>query len=175
MASAEAARAKWINRPILRASFLSTNLRGSKSLTSAANRTGWPVRSNALISAMPLLPASRPVQTSGAVFPTPQISPRPVTTTRRCSIVLLCRFLVLLDVFDGVLHGLDLLSILVRDLDIERLFELHDELDHVEGVGTEVLLKARARGHFRFIHLKLLDDNLFYLFIYCCHVVLLFY
>ncbi len=50
---------------------------------------GWPVRSNAVISAIPLLPARRPSQTSGAVLPTPQIRPRPVTTTRRCSIVYL--------------------------------------------------------------------------------------
>ena len=39
-ASADAASAKWMKRPILRASFLSTKSRGSKSLTSAAKRTG---------------------------------------------------------------------------------------------------------------------------------------
>ena len=33
------------------------------------------MRSNAVISAMPLLPASRPSQTSGAVLPTPQMRP----------------------------------------------------------------------------------------------------
>ena len=65
MASCAAAMAKWIKRPIFRASFLSMKRRGSKSFTSAANRTGWPVRSNALISAIPLRPASRPSQTSG--------------------------------------------------------------------------------------------------------------
>ena len=40
-------------------------------------------------SAMPLRPAMSPSQTSGAVLPTPQTRPRPVTTTRRCSIVYL--------------------------------------------------------------------------------------
>src|SRR3984957_2002963 len=131
IASAEAARAKWMKRPILRASFLSMKRRGSKSLTSAAKRTGWPVRLKALISAMPLRPAIRPSQTSGAVLPTRQIRPRPVTTTRRCSIFLLCRLLILFDVVDGIFDGFNLFGIFVRDLDVEGLFELHDELDDV--------------------------------------------
>src|SRR3984885_244029 len=110
-----------MKRPIFRDSFLSMKTRGSKSLTSAAKRTGWPVRSKALISAIPLRPASRPSQTSGAVLPTPQRSPRPVTTTRRCSIFLLCRLLVLFDVIDGVFDGFNLFGILVGDLDVEGL------------------------------------------------------
>jgi len=83
MASCAAAIAKWMKRPILRASFFSMKRSGSKSLTSAAMRTGWPVRSKALISAIPLRPASRPSQSSGAVLPTPQTRPIPVTTTLR--------------------------------------------------------------------------------------------
>ena len=86
MASSEAASAKWMKRPILRASFLSTNWCGSKFFTSAANRTGCPVRSKALISAIPLRPAIRPSHTSAVVLPIPQSAPRPVTTTRRWSI-----------------------------------------------------------------------------------------
>ena len=43
MASCAAAMAKWMKRPILRASFFSTKTCGSKSLTSAAKRTEWPV------------------------------------------------------------------------------------------------------------------------------------
>ena len=46
--------------------------------------------------------------------------------------------------------------------------------DNVEGIRAKVLLEARAGGYFSLIHLKLLDDNLFYFFIYCCHFVLLF-
>ncbi len=36
--------------------------------------------------------SSRPCQTSGVVLPTPQRSPRPVTTTRRCSIFYFAAF-----------------------------------------------------------------------------------
>jgi hypothetical protein len=39
----------------------------------------------------------------------------------------------------------------------------------VERVGAEVFLKAGARCHFGFVHLKLLDNNLLDLLIYCCH------
>src|ERR1700761_3940307 len=56
--------------------------------------------------------------------------------------------LVLFDVVDGILDGLDLLGIFVRDLNVEGFFELHDELDDVEGVCTEIFLKARTRGDF---------------------------
>ena len=80
------------------------------------------------------------------------------------------RLLVLLDVVDGVLDGLDLLGVFVGDLDVEGFFKLHDELDDVERVGAEVFLKACARGDFGFIHLKLLDNNLLYLLVYCCHL-----
>ena len=87
---------------------------------------------------------------------------------------LLCRLLVLFDVVDGVFDGLDLLGVFVGDLDVEGFFELHDEFDDVEGVGAEVFLEACAGGDFGLIHLKLLDNNLFYFFVYCCHFVLLF-
>src|ERR1700679_1277893 len=184
--------AKWMKRPILRASFLSTKACTSKSLTSAAMRTEWPVRSKAVISAMPLFPASRPSHICGAVFPTPQRRPMPVTTTRRWDILLsflvvlqirsrpsktepkggLLSLLVLLDVLGRVLDGLDLLRVLIRDLDVEGFFELHHELDDVERVGAEVFLEAGAGGDFGFIHLKLLDNNLLNLLINCCHLAI---
>ena len=49
---------------------------------------------------------------------------------------LFCRLLVLFDVIDGVFDGFNFLGILVGDLDVEGLFELHDEFDDVEGVGA---------------------------------------
>src|SRR4029077_5900468 len=55
---------------------------GSKSLTSAATRTGSPSASNARIQSTPLSPATAARQVSGAVFPTGVTAPRPVTTTR---------------------------------------------------------------------------------------------
>ncbi len=87
---------------------------------------------------------------------------------------LFCRLLVLFDVVDGILDGFNLLGILVRDLDVEGFFELHDEFDDVEGVGAEIFLKACAWCDLSLVHLKLLDNNLLNLFVYCCHFVLLF-
>ena len=81
----------------------------------------------------------------------------------------LLALLVLLDVLGRVLDGLDFLRILVGDLDIEGLLELHHELDDVERVGTEIFLEACAGSDFGFIHLKLLDNNLLNLLINCCH------
>jgi hypothetical protein len=87
---------------------------------------------------------------------------------------LLGRLLVLFDVIDGVFDGLNFLGILVGDLDVEGLFKLHDEFDDVEGVGAEIFLETCAGGNLSLIHLKLLDNDLLYLFVYCCHFFLLF-
>jgi len=53
----------------------------------------------------------------------------PVTTTRRCKAT--CRLSRLLDVIDRVLHGLDLFGVLVRNLEVERFFELHHQLNYI--------------------------------------------
>src|SRR5580698_10090141 len=115
------------------------------------------------MAAIPLAPATSCRHTSGAVLPTTHTSPRPVITTLRVK-SLLAAFRVLLDVLDGILHGLDLFGVLVGNLQIECLFKLHYQLDHVERIGSQVLLEARARGNLRFVHLQLLDDDLFHLF-----------
>src|SRR5579875_2248544 len=124
------------------------------------------------MGAMPLAPARSWRHTSGAVLPTPHSSPRPVTTTLRadawsnvaCLNVLLAAFRVLLDVVDRVLYGLDLLGVLVGNLEVEGFLKLHHQFDHVERIGAQVLLKAGAGRDFGFVHLQLLDDDLFHLF-----------
>ena len=55
---------------------------GSKSLTSAAIRTGSPSGSNARIQSIPLSPATAAFQVERASFPTGVIAPSPVTATR---------------------------------------------------------------------------------------------
>src|SRR5207253_1728628 len=55
---------------------------GSKSLTSAAMRTGKPDASNRLIAAPPLLQASSAAQVAATSLPTGVTSPRPVIATR---------------------------------------------------------------------------------------------
>ncbi len=42
----------------------------------------------------------------------------------------------------------------------KRLFELHHQLDHVQRIRAQVFLKAGAGGHFGFVHLQLLDNDL---------------
>src|ERR1700733_4559111 len=172
IASWVAASAKWIKRPILRASFLSMKSNGLKFFTSAAKVTGKPVASKLVMGAIPLLPSSRLSQTSGAVFPTPHNSPMPVTTTLLAKS--LTAFRVLLDVFGSVFHGLDFFRVFVGYFQVKRFLELHHQFDHVERVRPQVFLKRCTGSHFSLIHLKLLDDNLLYLVFYCCcHAVLL--
>src|SRR3974390_3404089 len=135
--------ARGIKRPILAASFFSTYCRGSKFLTSAAIRQANSDASKPVRGAMPLLPASSPRQTSSALLPTPQISPTPVTTTRRAK---LFSFRVGVDVIDRVFHGANLLRLLVGNLDFEGLFEGHDQLDGVERISAKVVDERRVRG-----------------------------
>src|ERR1700689_5265519 len=129
-ASWVAASAKWIKRPILRASFLSTKFSGLKPFTSAANVTGKPVVSKLVMGAIPLLPANRLFQTSGAVLPTPHNIPIPVTTTLLANS--LTAFRVFLDVFGGVFHRLDFFRVFVGNFQVKSLFELHHQFDYVE-------------------------------------------
>src|ERR1700733_8547636 len=155
-ASWVAASAKWIKRPILRASFLSMKFSGLKFFTSAANVTGKPVVSKLVIGPIPLLPASRLSQTSGAVLPTPHNNPMPVTTTLLAKSL---AFRVFLDVFGGILYSLDFFRIFIRDFQVKGFLELHHEFDHVQRVGPKIFLKRCAGSYFGFIDLKLLDDN----------------
>ena len=68
---------------------------------------------------------------------------------------------------------LDFFGVFVGDLEVEGLFKLHDELNDVEGVGAEVLLKRCAWSDFGFIYLELFNDDLLYFFFYRCHAFLL--
>src|SRR6202050_3147951 len=119
-----------MKRPIFLTSFFSMKLSGSKFLTSAAIWQAKFVESNWVMRATPLLPASTACHTSPVVFPTPQIRPMPVTTTLRPK--LLAAFRMLGDVVNGILNGTDFFRVLVRDFDVEALFEGHHEFDRVQ-------------------------------------------
>src|SRR5664279_3647999 len=114
------------------------NCRGSKFLTSAAILQANCDASKPVICSTPLLPACSACHTSSVVLPTPQISPTPVTTTRR---VKLFPFRVGVDVIDGVLHGANLLRFLVGNLDFESLFEGHHQFHGVQRIGAHVVHK----------------------------------
>ena len=70
-------------------------------------------------------------------------------TTRRRHDVLL--FVFPFDVVDGLADGLDLLGLVVRDLDVELLFQLHDQFDDIERVGPDVLDKGGVAGDLLFV------------------------
>src|SRR5262249_3802857 len=141
-ASSDAASARWMKRPIFLTSFFSMKLRGSKFLTSAAIWQAKPEVSNPVMRSTPLLPASSPCHTSGTVLPTAQIRPRPVMTTRRAK--LLACFRVLADVVDRIRNGADLLGILVRNLDVEGLFEGHNQFYRVQRISSQVIHERGA-------------------------------
>ena len=67
---------------------------------------------------------------------------------------------MLLDVLDGVTYGSDLLSVLIRDLDIESLLELHDQLYGVELVCAQVVGEACFGYYLRLLDTQFVDDDL---------------
>src|SRR3974390_3595591 len=95
----------------------------------------------------PFFPARSARQTSSALLPTPQSSPTPVTTTRRGKLI---SFRVGVDVVDRVLHGANLLGLLIGDLNREGLFKSHDQLDRVERVGAKIVHKRRIASDLPF-------------------------
>src|SRR5258708_2814717 len=167
IASAAAAMARWMKRAIFFTSFFSMKFRGSNPLTSAAIRQANAPASNCVILPTPLRPATILLQTSVLVPPTPQIRPKPVTTTLLDK--LLAAFRVLIDVLDRVFDGTDLFRVFVRDLHAEGLFHGHDQLHPVQGIGAHIVCERGIRSHLSLIEPQLVHDDLFYLFVDCGH------
>src|SRR5215218_4003749 len=163
-----AARANCANRSYRLASLRSMYCRGSNPFTSQANRTDSFCGSNLVIGAAPGVPASRAVQVESTSVPTGVTSPRPATTTRCAE--LLPDFLV--EVIHGIADGPKLLGVLVRDIDVEFLFERHDLLVGVEAVGAEVFHKTGLAGELLALDAELLDDDILDLLFDVAHVVL---
>src|SRR5579875_2591978 len=69
----------------------------------------------------------------------------------------------------GLLDGSNLLCILVRDLELEFLFQRHDQLDQIQRVGVEILNKRSAGNDFALIDAKLIHNNLFETLRNGCH------
>src|SRR5580704_15093811 len=158
-----------MKRAILRASFLSMRVRGSKFFTSAAMRQAKAEASKPVMRSVPLLPASNACQTSSTLLPTAQMSPIPVTTTRRSK--LLRSFRVGGNVVDGIPDGADLLRVFVRDLDFESFLEGHHQLDGVERIGAQVVHERGVGRNFALVYAQLLHNDLLYAFVYGCHEV----
>src|SRR5208283_2643515 len=137
---------------------------GSKFFTSAAILQANCDTSKLAMCSTPLLPASSACHASGTLLPTAQIIPIPVTTTRRRK--LLGSFRVRVDVIHRVLDGADLLRVLVGNLDFEGLFEGHDQLDGVEGIGAKVIHEGGVGRHFALVYAQLLHNDLLYAVLY---------
>ena len=77
--------------------------------------------------------------------------------------------LVRLGVVDRLLHGGDLLGVLVRDLRFEFLFQGHDQLDRVERVRAEVVDEGSVVGDFFLLYPQLFGDDGFNLLFDTAH------
>src|SRR5215468_10999771 len=78
---------------------------------------------------------------------------------------------VALDVVHDVLHGADLLRLLVRDLHVVLFLEGHHQLDDVERIRAQVLDEGRLRGHLILADAELLADDLLHPLLHTrCHV-----
>jgi hypothetical protein len=63
------------------------------------------------------------------------------------------------DVVNGVADGLDFLVVVIRNRDSELIFKFHDQLDHVEGIGFQVVDEVRGAADFLLRNAQLLADN----------------
>src|SRR5205809_1793760 len=160
-ASRVAPYANCTKRSLRRTSFFSKNAAGSKSRTSAAILVSNPEASKRVINPTPLRPSIRLAQKRSLPMPMGLITPTPVTTTRRRVIIGAWRVrpgppLLLsggfthvgLDILHRLAHRGNLLGILVRDFDAKFFLQSHDEFDHVERIGPEIVHKRGLRGDF---------------------------
>src|SRR5690606_5234630 len=76
---------------------------------------------------------------------------------------------MLLDVIDGLLYRRDMFGCIVRGLALELLFERHDQLYGVEGIGSEVIDEGGFAGHLLFLDPQLLNNDLLDAFFYAAH------
>src|SRR5215831_14329270 len=122
-------------------SFFSNHCNGSKSLTSAANRTGNCEASKWVIIPAPLRPSKRPFQVGSVPMPSAVTRPTPVTTTRLFSKSkpLLGLRLVRLDVIDCVFNRRNLFGILVGDLNAESFLKRHHQFNRIQRIRAKII------------------------------------
>src|SRR5690348_8355943 len=158
--------ANWAKRSYRRASFFSRYSDGSHCFTSWANLTGRSAGSKRVIGPAPDFPATSASHVSATVLPSGVTSPRPVTATRRRT--LLPHLLV--EILHRGTDGLQLLGLFVRNVDVEFLLEGHHELDRVQAVGAQVLHEAGIVGELVPFDAELLHNDVFDLLLQLLHV-----
>src|SRR5271154_2569138 len=132
---------------------------------------------------MPVTPLKREVRKSATELPMGVMQPRPVTTTRFNAAPLAISLLVINqwgrkawrllrggdgggrvggaefgDAFDHVAYGFDGAERVVRNLDVEGLFNLKGDIDLVEGIDVELVEGAGQRDGVGGDALRLGDD-----------------
>src|SRR5690606_23167252 len=92
------------------------------------------------------------------------------TATIRACETLLGVSLLSLDVRNSMAYGGHLLGIFIRNIDIKFLFKCHNQLDDVEGVGAEVVLKGCLIRNLLLVYAELLGYQFFHFLSYghCC-------
>src|SRR5574339_625482 len=110
---------------------------------------------------MPLSPARRRWNRSSTWHAREVTQPRPVTTTRRFMLDgARLRVLRFLDELNRLADGLNFFGGAVRNIDVEFLFQLHDQLDGVQRVGPQIVHERSFWRYLLFIDAKLLSDDL---------------
>src|SRR6185312_2222317 len=171
----------------------------SKSRTGPPKRTGKADTSKRVIGPIPLSPCRIASHADFSVLPTGEMMPRPVMTTRRLLTRYLYEDPTdgrgagschpagpeagpdaprrsgsgfgtpIVDVLDSLLNRRDLLGVLIGNLDLELLFEGHDELDRVERVGSQIVHERSLVRDLFLLDAQLLGNDGFDLLLNCAH------
>src|SRR5580704_9576632 len=101
---------------------------------------------------MPGRPAARACQNSPQLWPSAEITPAPVTTTR-CCMSGLCGRLAPLATFDqfrdsihNIAHGSDTLRCVVRNIYVELVFHREKNVDPVQRINAQLFESAVGRN-----------------------------
>src|SRR5579864_188864 len=181
-ASRVAAIANWTNRSLRRTSLRSMYCAGSNSLISPAIWVSYGDGSNAVSRRTPERPSINPVQKASLPMPIGVMTPIPVSATRLVIVVPRCpppvrelfrrRFDVALDILCCLTDGQDLLRLFVGDLQIKLVLQRHDQLHHVERVGSEILDELRLRRDLIRLHAELFYHFCLHAIEYRCHATI---
>src|SRR5438105_277246 len=151
-----------MKRSMRRASFGDMYGATSKFFTSPAIWLARRDGSKRVMRVMPPLPARAAAHACATLLPMGLTMPRPVRTTLRrlTSREAASGLGVRLDVIDGLLHGGDLLCLLVGNLGLELLFQRHDELHRIKRIGAQIIDERGIVLDLRLVHAELLGDDL---------------
>src|SRR4029077_3054705 len=84
--------------------------------------------------------------------------------------LLFYHFRILLNVLDSVLHGLDALRLVVRDLQPKRLLDRHDQFHAVKRICAQVVHERSIRRDLALFHAELVDNDLLHLVVNTRHL-----